>query len=158
MPAQDHQYAVDVRWTGNTGTGTATYSGYARSHDIVIAGKPVIAGSADPGFRGDATKHNPEELLVAALSECHLLWFLGIAANSGVLVESYVDSATGAMREEAGGAGQFTEVVLRPTVTVADPGMAAKVPALHAKAHAMCFIARSVNFPVRHEPTTLVRG
>lgn len=153
MAGKEHSYVVDVRWTPSTDGGTSDYAAYDRSHDVVVAGKPVIAGSADPAFRGDPARHNPEELLVAALSECHMLSYLSVAALSGVTMLSYVDSATGVMRETPGGAGEFVDVLLRPTVTVADPGMVAKAEALHEKAHSICFIARSVNFPVRNAPT-----
>ncbi|WTW93804.1 OsmC family protein [Streptomycetaceae bacterium NBC_01309] len=152
--APEHRYSVEVEWTGNTGDGTATYRGYSRDHDVRIPGKPTLLGSADPGFRGDAARWNPEDLLVASLSECHMLWYLALAAQAGVVVTAYADRAEGVMVTEADGAGQFTEVVLRPAVTVADASMAAKAEALHETAHAKCFIARSVNFPVRNEPTT----
>lgn len=158
MAGREHGYQVEVRWTPSTDGGTSSYAGYDRSHDVVIAGKPVIAGSADPAFRGDPARHNPEELLVAALSECHLLSYLSVAALSGVTVLSYVDSAVGVMRETPGGAGEFVDVLLRPVVTVAEPGMVAKAESLHDKAHSICFIARSVNFPVRHEATVRVAG
>lgn len=156
--SREHHYSVEVEWTGNTGEGTANYRSYSRDHDVRIPGKPTIAGSADPGFRGDPARWNPEDLLVASLSECHMLWVLALAAQSGVVVTAYEDGASGVMVTEADGAGQFTEVVLRPVVTVADASMAAKADALHATAHAKCFIARSVNFPVRHEATTRVAG
>ncbi|MDI2125872.1 OsmC family protein [Yinghuangia seranimata] len=151
----EHHYSVEIEWTGNTGEGTVNYRGYSRDHDVRIPGKPVLLGSADPGFRGDAARWNPEDLLVASLSQCHMLWFLALAAQSGVVVTDYRDNASGVMVTERDGAGQFTEVVLRPQVTVADPAMAAKAESLHVTAHAKCFIARSVNFPVRHEPTTV---
>ncbi|MCF2528050.1 OsmC family protein [Yinghuangia soli] len=150
----EHRYAVQVEWTGNTGDGTADFRSYSRDHDVRIPGKPTLLGSADPGFRGDAARWNPEDLLVASLSECHMLWFLALAAQAGVVVTAYTDDAEGLMVTEPGGAGQFTEVVLRPRVTVADPSTADKAEALHATAHAKCFIARSVNFPVRVEPAT----
>jgi organic hydroperoxide reductase OsmC/OhrA len=147
-----HTYEVTVTWTGNRGTGTSGYRDFDRAHDIAAEGRPVIAASSDPAFRGDPSRWNPEQLLVAALSDCHMLWYLHLCATGGVVVESYVDSAVGTMAEEKSGAGQFTEVVLRPRVKVAGPEMIDKARALHAKAHEMCFIARSVNFPVRHEP------
>jgi organic hydroperoxide reductase OsmC/OhrA len=152
----EHRYTVEVEWTGDTGNGTADYRSYSRDHDVRIPGKPTLLGSADPAFRGDAARWNPEDLLVASLSQCHMLWFLALAAQSGVVVTAYRDSAEGLMVTEADGAGSFTEVVLRPQVTVAEESMAAKAAALHQTAHAKCFIARSVNFPVRHEPTTTV--
>jgi organic hydroperoxide reductase OsmC/OhrA len=148
---KQHRYAVQVRWTGNTGSGTASYRGYERAHDIAVAGKPVIAGSSDPAFRGDASRWNPEELLVASLAACHKLWYLGLCAQHGIVVMTYVDDAEGCMVEEPGGAGQFASVTLRPRITIAAGADAAVAAALHDQAHAMCFIARSVNFPVTHD-------
>lgn len=154
MPAaKQHDYAVTVRWTGNTGSGTARYRGYERAHDISAPGKTVIAGSSDPAFGGDAGRWNPEELLLASLSACHKLWFLGLCAQAGIVVTAYEDEAEGRMTEEPGGAGQFTAVTLRPRVTIATGSDAAMATALHDRAHAMCFIARSVNFPVDHDAT-----
>jgi organic hydroperoxide reductase OsmC/OhrA len=147
-----HTYSVTVTWTGNRGTGTSGYRDFDRAHDIAAPGRPVIEASSDPAFRGDPAKWNPEQLLVAALSDCHMLWYLHLCATGGVVVESYMDEAVGTMAEEKSGAGQFTEVVLRPRVTVARPDMVGKAVELHGKAHEMCFIARSVNFPVKHEP------
>ena len=142
-----HSYATELTWTGNTGTGTATYRSYRRTCEVAAAGKPTLAGSSDPHFRGDADRWNPEELLVAALSQCHLLAFLHAATDAGVVVTGYTDSASGTMRTEGTG-GRMTSVVLRPVVTVASPSMADALPALHERAHADCFIASSVNFPV----------
>lgn len=152
--ARTHGYAVRVTWTGNKGTGTSGYRDFARDHEVSVTGKPVLLGSSDPAFRGDPSRYNPEELLVAALSECHMLWFLHLAATSGVVVTEYVDRAAGTMAENPDGSGQFTEVVLRPEVTVAEPAMVEATDALHERAHQLCFIARSVNFTVRHEPST----
>lgn len=151
-----HHYEADIVWTGNTGLGTATYKDYERAHEVRIEGKPTIPGSSDPSFRGDRTRYNPEELLVASLSQCHMLWFLHLASVNGVVVTDYRDHATGTMAEHPDGSGRFTEVVLNPVVTVADPETREKAQALHEKAHALCFIAASVNFPVRHEPTVTV--
>ncbi|HWN36783.1 MAG TPA: OsmC family protein [Pseudonocardia sp.] len=156
--ARTHQYAVEVTWTGNTGTGTSGYRDFSRDHEVSAPGKPTLPGSSDPAFRGDPARYNPEELLVGALAQCHLLWFLHLAASAGVVVTSYTDHPEGTMAEQADGGGEFTEVVLRPTVTVTEPGMVAAVPELHERAHRMCFIARSVNFPVRHEPSTSAAG
>lgn len=153
---REHVYDVTVTWTGDRGRGTAGYRDYERSHDVDAHGRPTLAGSSDPGFRGDATRWNPEQLLVAALSQCHMLWYLHLCAEAGVVVTGYRDGATGTMAEEEDGAGQFTEVVLRPRVTVRDPDMAAAAQRLHEPAHARCFIARSVNFPVRHRPAVVV--
>jgi len=150
--SREHNYRVAVRWTGNTGSGTTGYRDYARDHEVVVDGKPTLAGSADPAFRGAPDRWNPEELLVAALSQCHMLTYLSLCARAGVVVTGYVDSASGVMREEAGNSGRFAEVVLRPEVTVAEPGMVDKAMSLHEPAHETCFIANSVDFPVRHVP------
>lgn len=149
---KQHRYAVKVTWSGNRGAGTASYHGYARDHAISAAGKPTILGSSDPGFRGDAGRWNPEEVLVASLSACHQLWYLALCAQVGVVVAAYEDAAEGTMIEEAGGSGRFASVTLRPQVTVSAASDAVKAMELHHEAHAMCFIARSVNFPVSAEP------
>jgi len=152
--ARTHRYTVDVTWTGNLGTGTSGYREFSRDHEVTGPGKPVLPGSSDPAFRGDPSRYNPEELLVAALSQCHMLWFLHLASANGVLVTGYTDHPEGTMAEGRGGGGEFTDVLLRPEVTVATPGMLAGAEGLHEQAHALCFIARSVNFPVHHEPST----
>jgi organic hydroperoxide reductase OsmC/OhrA len=150
-----HRYYVAVSWTGNRGTGTSGYRDYGRDHKISADGRPVIEGSSDPVFRGDKARWNPELALVAALSECHMLSYLHVCATAGVVVTGYQDDAYGIMEETADGGGHFTEVVLRPRVTVADPAMAAKATELHEPASAKCFIASSVNFPVHHEPEVI---
>ena len=153
-----HTYELALEWTGNKGSGTNGYSAYSRDHEIRSAGKPPIAGSADPEFRGDAHSWNPEELLVSSLSQCHMLWFLHLASSAGVIVTAYLDNPIGSMFENADGSGQFTEVLLRPSVTVTEAAMVERATNLHHEAEEMCFIARSVNFPVRHEPVTLMEG
>ncbi|MFL6127029.1 OsmC family protein [Actinophytocola sp.] len=150
--SREHHYQVTVRWTGDTGSGTATYRGYGRDHDVLVDGRPPLRGSADPAFRGTPDRWNPEELLVAALSQCHMLTYLSLCARAGVVVTGYTDAASGVMREEPGNSGRFAEVVLRPEVTVADAAMVDRAEALHQQAHEECFIARSVSFPVRHLP------
>ena len=150
-----HHYRVDVEWTGNRGSGTQSYRGYERSHEIRVAGKPALVGSSDPAFRGDAGRHNPEDLLVAALSSCHMLAYLHLAAVAGVVVTAYSDAAEGSMEADAHG-GHFVDVLLRPRVTVSAASDAARAEALHADAHHACFIANSVNFPVRCEPHIVV--
>ncbi len=146
-----HTYAIGLAWTGAANGPTQTYAGYSRTYEISIAGKPVLAGSADPLFRGDASRYNPEELLVAALASCHLLAYLALCSREGIAVVSYADSAKGAMSER-GGVGHFTNVTLYPRVTIADDRID-RAYALHAIAHEECFIANSVNFPVLFEPT-----
>jgi organic hydroperoxide reductase OsmC/OhrA len=148
-----HRYETTVTWTGNTGTGTSGYRNYERAHEVAVDGKPPIPGSSDPAFRGDAARWNPEELLVAALSQCHMLWFLHLCATNGVAVTEYRDHAAGMMAETADGGGQFQQVVLRPQVRFAAPEHADRARPLHEQAHKLCFIASSVNFPVHCEPT-----
>ena len=152
-----HGYELTTVWTGNRGEGTRSPRAYARDHEVRIAGKPVLQASSDPAFSGDPGRHNPEELLVAALSTCHMLWFLDLCARSRTVVVAYEDRASGRMEEDADGGGAFTEVVLRPRVAVADAAMRDTAQAQHARAAELCFIARSVNFPVRHEPTVEVQ-
>jgi organic hydroperoxide reductase OsmC/OhrA len=153
---KEHHYQTTTRWTGNKGNGTQDYKSYERSHIISVDGKVDIAGSSDPAFRGDKTKHNPEDLLVSALSSCHMLWYLHFCSVDGVVVTSYIDNAIGTMIEHADGSGEFTNVTLHPEVKVKDQSMMAKANELHENAHHACFIARSVNFEVRHEPVIKV--
>lgn len=153
-----HSYRAAVTWTGAGDAGTATYTSYSRDHEIVLDGKPPLAGSSDPAFRGDPARYNPEELLVAALSQCHLLWFLHLAANAGIVVLGYHDDASGTMRVAAAGAGQFTEVVLRPQITVHGDVSEEDIASLHDRAGEHCFISRSVNFPVRVEQGLVLHG
>lgn len=150
MADHEHHYSVKVEWTGNKGTGTSGYREYERSHVISAKGKPDIAGSSDPAFRGDAARWNPEELLLGSIAACHKLWYLHFCAVSGVVVSEYVDEADGTMFLTREGGGRFTEVVLKPVVTISkgDPNVALE---LHADAHEKCFIANSVNFPIRVE-------
>ena len=150
--ARVHLYRVTVEWTGNNGTGTSAYKAYERSHTISAAGKPSIPGSSDPQFRGDPARWNPEELLVASVSACHKLWYLHLCATSGVVVAAYVDHAEGELEESPDGSGHFRRVVLRPQVIISASSDPAKARALHAEAHAKCFIANSMNFPVEHDP------
>lgn len=149
-----HNFSVNVVWTGAGSDGTASYTSYGRDHEVSIEGKPTLLGSADPAFRGDASRYSPEDLFVAALSQCHMLWALHMAARAGVVVVGYTDRATGTMRVESAGAGQFTEVTLHPQLTVDGDVDEDAVAQIHADAHAHCFIARSVNFPVRLAPLT----
>jgi organic hydroperoxide reductase OsmC/OhrA len=156
--AREHRYAPTIRWTGNTGTGTSAYRAYKRDHDIEADGKPTIPCSSDPQFRGDRTRWNPEDLMVAAVSACHQLWYLHLCADAGVVVTAYEDHPEGIMAEEANGSGRFTRVVLRPTVTITAGSDADLARALHEQAHAMCFIANSVRCPVLNEPTIVREG
>lgn len=152
-----HEFRITTTWTGNTGTGTSGYRAYSRDH---VQGRPdkvaMIPGCSDPAFRGDGTRYNPEELLVASLSSCHMLWLLHLAVDAGIVVTEYSDNASGTMAENEDHSGQFTGVVLRPRMKITDASRIAEAKTLHEKAHAMCFIARSVNFPVTHEVTVEV--
>jgi organic hydroperoxide reductase OsmC/OhrA len=148
MSARRHHYRTQLVWTGNRGAGTSAYGAYDRAHEVKVAGKPALPMSSDPNFRGDRARHNPEELLVASLSSCHMLWYLHLAADSGVIVTSYEDSAEGVMDEGADGNGRFVSVTLRPRVHCAPGADTALALKLHDEAHDKCFIANSVNFPV----------
>lgn len=151
--SKEHIYKTELNWTGNLGEGTKTYKGYSRAHEISIEGKPIIVGSSDPHFRGDASRYNPEELLVAALSGCHLLSYLHLCAVANVVVVDYQDSAVGKMVETPEGSGHFTEVTLYPRVIISKDSDAAKALELHHKAHEVCFVANSMNFPVHTKAT-----
>ena len=153
---REHRYSITVVWTGNLGNGTSSYRAYSRNHDIRAAGKPSIPGSSDPAFRGDASRWNPAELLVASLSACHKLWYLHLAADDGITVTAYIDLAEGVEEERPDGSGRFTHVTLRPSVTVTAGTDVARADALHHVAHEKCFIANSVNFPVSCEPKIIV--
>ena len=151
-----HHYSATTKWTGNNGEGTLGYKTYERAHSVLVNGKADLLCSSDPSFRGDKTRHNPEELLVMSLSSCHMLWYLHLCADNGVIVVDYVDEASGTMEENSDGSGQFVEVILKPKVTVKEKSMIGKANELHHKANEMCFIARSVKFPVKHIPVTQI--
>lgn len=150
---KEHHYLLTTKWTGNLGEGTKDYTSYERSFDIEINNKVNIRGSSDPAFRGDLTKHNPEELLLASLSSCHMLWYLHFCATAKIIVTEYSDSAAGVMVETANGSGQFVKVILKPLVVVAEAAMISQALALHQKASKYCFIANSMNFPIIHQPS-----
>lgn len=151
-----HSYTVRVQWTGNRGNGTSDYAAYDRAYEVSATGKPVMPGSSDVAFRGDASRYNPEDLLVTALSACHMLWYLHLCADAKIVVMDYTDDAHGTMVQTPSG-GHFTEVVLRPSVTIRQGGDAVLAEQLHERAHRHCFIASSVNFPVRCEPSIRAR-
>jgi organic hydroperoxide reductase OsmC/OhrA len=153
---RSHRYHLGLEWTGNTGTGTATYRGYERSHVLRAPTKPDVPGSSDAVFRGDPARWNPEELLVASLSACHMLVYLHQAALAGVVVTAYTDEPVGEMLEDDHDSGQFRLVLLQPTVTITDPSMVGAAEQLHTVAHDKCFIASSMNFPVTHEGRIIV--
>ncbi len=154
----EHHYSSRLAWEGNLGTGTATYQGYSRRWRLSIDGKPDIVGTADKTYRGDPGGHNPEDLLVAALSSCHMLSYLALCARNGISVLGYSDEATGVMTTTPDGGGHFVSVILRPVVEIAPGGTAETARLLHEEAHATCFIASSVNFPVKVEPLVTARG
>jgi organic hydroperoxide reductase OsmC/OhrA len=147
-----HHYTTILNWTGNKGEGTAGYRAYSRDHVLTVAGKPELPGSSDPSFRGDPTRYNPEELLVASLSSCHMLWYLHLCSVNDIVVVDYQDRAEGIMMEKEDGSGYFKEVILRPVITITNPARVDRAREVHRDAHAFCFIANSVNFPVKHEP------
>jgi organic hydroperoxide reductase OsmC/OhrA len=149
-----HHYAATVRWTGNLGEGTKGYRSYSRDYDVIIEGRPTLAGSSDEAFRGDASRHNPEDLLLAAISACHMLWYLHLCAVAGIVVTAYEDQAEAEMAMNADGSGQFTTATLRPVVTIASSEVEL-AKALHHEANQKCFIARSLNFSVHHEVTII---
>jgi organic hydroperoxide reductase OsmC/OhrA len=154
MPKQ-HHYQLKVTWTGNKGTGTDHYTKYERSHTIEVENKVPILASSDTPFLGDATKHNPEDFLLASLSTCHMLWYLHLCADAGVIVTSYTDHPTGVLTQQEDGGGSFSEVTLKPIVKVQHANMIEKANELHAKANKKCFIANSVNFEVKHIPVCI---
>lgn len=151
---KEHKYQAVITWTGNLGKGTSSYREYERSHSIEIEGKKVIEGSSDPAFRGDSSKHNPEDLFLSSISSCHMLWFLHLCTIEKIVVTNYVDRAEGIMKENKDGSGFFEEVTLKPEVTVLEERMAEKLDSLHEKANKMCFIANSCNFPIHHKATS----
>lgn len=153
----EHHYRARLAWEGNLGDGTSTYQGYGRQWRIRIDGKPDLVGTADPAFRGDRQKHNPEDLLLAALSSCHMLSYLALCARDGISVLSYTDEASAVMKTTPDGGGRFESVTLRPRVEIADESREARAMELHEKAHSLCFIASSVSFPVGHEAVVRAR-
>lgn len=148
--SKEHHYQAGLLWTGNLGKGTSDYQTYSRDHTISIEGKPELPGSSDPAFRGDKSRYNPEELLLSSLSACHMLWYLHLCSQNRITVLAYEDDARGSMQETENGGGYFTEAILNPIVTVSEGSMLAKAAELHHQAHKMCFIANSVNFPVKN--------
>lgn len=144
-----HSYTTQISWTGNTGEGTTSYKSYERSHELSSAQKEIIQLSSDPAFRGDPSKYNPEELLVSAVSSCHMLWFLHLCAVQGIVVTAYRDNPEGIMIEEIDGSGYFKEIILKPEIEIENEQHRALLPAIHELAHSKCFIANSLNCPVR---------
>ena len=151
-----HTYKTQIAWTGNKGFGTSGYNKYDRSYTISVKGKPAIIGSADPAFLGDISRHNPEELLLASISSCHMLWYLHLCSSSGITVVSYEDNAVGSMDEDPDGSGRFTSVILTPTIVIEESDKKDLAINLHSQANKMCFIANSLNFKVLHRPNVIV--
>ena len=153
MAHQAHHYSTALTWTGNHGDGTARYEDYGREFTVAVDGKGTLHGSADPAFRGDASLLNPEDLLLVAISSCHMLSYLALCARHRINVLAYDDAATAVMELSADGGGKFTSATLHPRVVVQDVAHVDKAMALHERAHALCFIANSCNFPIAHEAT-----
>lgn len=154
--AKAHQYQTSLVWTGNKGSGTMDYRSYDRSYIISVSNKPDILGSTDSAFMGDKNKYNPEDLLVSSLSSCHMLWYLHLCSQNGIIVLDYKDNAVGKMMENEDGSGYFAEVILNPLVTITDESQIEKASSLHEKANKMCFIANSCNFPVTHQAAYVI--
>ncbi len=152
---KNHHYQTRIIWTGNQGAGTKSYAAYSRDHEIQSAGKAIIEAASDPAFRGNPERYNPEELLVASLSSCHMLWYLHLCAVNGIVVETYIDEAEGWMEETDEGGGFFKKVILKPRVTLSGFEKMELAESLHHRAHELCFIANSVNFEVACEPSFL---
>lgn len=148
-----HEFTASVRWTGNTGEGTQTYRGYGRTWDIATDSKAIVHCSNDPLLGGDPTKHNPEDLLLASLSSCHMLWYLHLACNAGIVVHAYSDNPIGVGETLPNGAGRFLRATLRPKILVSGRLDLQRAAELHHEVHKYCFIARSINFPVTYEPS-----
>ena len=149
---KEHLYHISLVWKGNNGRGTANYRAYNRSYEIEVPEKPIIFGSSDPAFRGDRAKYNPEELFIASLSSCHMLWYLHLCAEAGIIVTHYCDRPVGKMCETETGGGRFTEVILKPEIAIIAENNVELAQKLHHQAHNLCFIANSVNFPVLCQP------
>jgi organic hydroperoxide reductase OsmC/OhrA len=153
---KQHNYSLTINWTGNKGEGTSGYKSYERSHEIIIDGKEIIKASSDPSFLGDKKKYNPEELLLASISSCHMLWYLHLCSDAGIVVTNYKDNAKGIMEETIDGGGKFTSVTLYPTITLKDSKQQEQANSLHTKANELCFIANSLNFKVGHQVTFVI--
>jgi organic hydroperoxide reductase OsmC/OhrA len=150
--SKEHKYRINIKWAGNLGAGTLTYKGYTRDHNISAEGKPVILASSDPAFRGNSERYNPEEMLLASVASCHMLSYLHLCAVHHIVVVEYFDNPTGKMLESADGSGRFEEITLNPVIVVTERAMVEKAHELHHDANKLCFIANSLNFPVKHVP------
>ncbi len=154
--SKEHIYTTNIEWTGNKGSGTTDYLAYSRDHILQIDGKADLQCSSDSIFHGDKSKHNPEDFFVAALSACHMLWYLHLCADAGIIVVDYKDQAAGTLLLDSVNGGRFVSVTLNPVVTVINESMITRARELHNDAHKKCFIANSCNFPIQHKPTILV--
>ena len=155
----NHSYTTTIKWTGNSGSGTRTYRGYERTWDIAVPGKPVVHCSNDPLLGGDPALMNPEDLLLSSLAACHMLWYLHLASNNGIVVHDYQDEPVAVGENNPDGSGRFLSAELRPKITVADGADLARARSIHDEIHAYCFIARSVNFPITYAPEfTTIEG
>jgi len=148
---KQHLFRMTTQWTGNLGTGTSAYTAYSRNHELSVRGKTTVIAGSSAVARGDKTRYNPEELLIGALSACHMMWVLHLCADAGIVITEYSDEATGQMAEHPDGSGEFTRVVLNPHMTITDPARVEEAKALHDQAHHVCCLARSMNFPVDHQ-------
>jgi organic hydroperoxide reductase OsmC/OhrA len=151
--AKQHDYTCLIEWTGDRGQGTKTYRGYDRTWNIATPDKPVVSCSNDPLLGGDPTLHNPEDLLLSSLSACHMLWYLHLASSAGIVVRGYQDQPIGVGESTPDGAGRFLSATLKPRIRVQRGADLAKADAIHHEIHKVCFIARSVNFPVDYAAT-----
>lgn len=151
-----HKYQTNITWTGNQGVGTKQYNAYTRDYTVAIENKADVLGSSDPAFLGNKNKHNPEDLLVASISSCHMLWFLHLASTNGIVVIEYTDTASGVMVEKEDGSGYFESVILNPVVTITDSSRIEETNDLHRLANKYCFIANSLTFQVQHKPICIV--
>lgn len=154
----EHRYESQIRWTGNTGSGTRTYSGYDRTWSVEVPGKAPIPCSNDPLLGGDPALMNPEDLLLSSLSACHMLWYLHLASQNKIEVTAYCDTPQGVGQVDADGSGEFTAATLQPQVTITPGSDAGRAQALHWDIHKYCFIARSVKFPISYAPRTFIHS
>ena len=149
--AKLHDSTAEIVWTGDRGEGTRHYRGYDRTWRIATPGKPAIECSNDPLLGGDPARPNPEDLLLSSLAACHMLWYLHLASDAGIVVRAYEDSPLGVGETGPRAEGRFLRAVLRPRIAVQRGADLAKADALHHEVHHFCFIARSVNFPIAYE-------
>ncbi|MEX2347287.1 MAG: OsmC family protein [Balneolaceae bacterium] len=149
---KQHIYHVQTRWTGNLGEGTSAYRSYSRNYNIHVKGKPVLEGTSDPAFLGDPEKYNPEEMFIAAISACHMLWYLHLCTDNSITVISYEGTAEGVMELEKDGSGRFISAVLKPRIVIKEKDKMSTAESLHVDANRLCFIANSCNFKISHEP------